>query len=309
MASDHFSINTGCGGIAGEDLVATAPWWSGIKHRFRTLNQALAFARWKDYQLTSVWGVSEAVAYCRYEDLLEKLPEIRIVNVSELELKEIEAAYRSSKAICSQKNCISTYKPGDSVSDQMFVFDLWGDFAETMSLYSQVPGSAKVKPIQAKAAAELELKASVFYRKHKLPKRVGIRVRVTENPADGRILCRAQRELDKAIKSIIRIPWYVPVFIVTDSEYIQQMLSSHFADSTYLPKKFSQIDKCATYVNRKDPSAMRTYMMEIACLTSCRNIVNYGGFINEESVTDKIIEPTCHPSRFGLPLIRHKDGP
>ena len=68
-------------------MVTAAPWWSGIKHRFKTLNQALAFARWKNYQLTFIWGVSEAVAYCRYEDLLARLPEIRIINVSERELK------------------------------------------------------------------------------------------------------------------------------------------------------------------------------------------------------------------------------
>jgi hypothetical protein len=281
-------------------MVTAAPWWSGIKHRFRTLNQALAFARWKNYQLTFVWGVSEAVAYCRYEDLLAKHPEIRMVNVSERELKEIEAAYRGSKTINFQNNRLSTHTPGDPISDHMFVFDLWGDFAETMSLYEQVPASFKADPIQAKAAAELEFKASTFSRKHKLANRIGIRVRVTENPADGRILCRAQCELDKAIKSIIRLPWYASVFIVTDSEYVQQMLSSHFPDSKYFPKKFADTEKGTTYVNRKDSSAMRTYMMEIACLTSCRKILNYGGFINEESVADKIIEPTCHPSLFGL---------
>jgi hypothetical protein len=184
----------------------------------------------------------------------------------------------------------------------MFVFDLWGDFAETKSLCEQVPVSFKAEPVQARAADELELKASVFSRKYQLANRIGIRVRVTENPADGRILCRTQRELDKAIKSIIRLPWYVPVFIVTDSEYVQQMLSSHFTDSKYFLKNFADTEKGTTYVNRKDSSAMRTYMMEIACLMSCRKIVNYGGFINEESVAEKIIEPTCHPSMLGFRL-------
>ena len=78
------------------------------------------------------------------------------------------------------------------------------------------------------------------------------------------------------------------------------MLSSHFTDSKYFLKNFADTEKGTTYVNRKDSSAMRTYIMEIACLTSCRKIVNYGGFINEESVADKIIEPTCHPRLFGL---------
>jgi hypothetical protein len=183
----------------------------------------------------------------------------------------------------------------------VFVFDLWGDFAETTSLYHQVPFSHRtIDPIGARPSAELQLQASAFSQKHRLPNRIGIRVRVTENPADGRTLCRVQRELDTAIKSIIRLPWYSPVFLVTDSEYVQQMLSSHFPDARYFPKTFSDIEKGNTYVNRKDSSAMRTYVLEIACLTSCRRIVNYGGFINEESVSDKIIEPTCHPSLFGL---------
>jgi hypothetical protein len=268
------------------------------------LNHAVAFARWKNYQLTFVWGVSEAVAYCRYEDLLARLPEVRIINVPEGELKEIEAAYRVSKTINFRNNRLSTHSPGDPFSDRMFVFDLWGDFAETKSLYQQVPVSFKVETLQARAAAELELQAGIFARKHELANRVGIRVRVTENPADGRILCRAQRELDKAIKSIIHLPWYVPVFIVTDSEYVQQMLSSHFNDSKYFPKKFADMEKGTTYVNRKDSSAMRTYMMEIACLISCRNILNYGGFINEESVADKIIEPTCHPGLLGMRITK-----
>jgi len=265
------------------------------------LNQALAFARWKDYQLTFVWGVSEAVAYCRYEDLLARVPEVRVINVSERELKEIEADYRRSRTIDLRNQKLSTYKLGGIVSDHMFVFDLWGDFAETTSLYQQVPASVRVaEPIQAKASPELQFQAGTFSRKYMLPNRIGIRVRVTENPADGRTLCRVQRALDTAIKSIIRLPWYIPVFIVTDSEYVQQMLSSHFPDSKYFHKPFSEIEKGHTYVNRKDSSAMRTYMMEIVCLTSCRNILNYGGFINEESVSDKIIEPTCHPGLLGL---------
>lgn len=285
-------------------IFTAAPWWSGIKHRFKTLNQALAFARWKNYQLTYVWGVSEAVAYCRYEDLLAQVPGIRVMNVSERELKEIEAAYRRSKTINFRNERLSTYASGDTVSDHMFVFDLWGDFAETTALYQQVPVSLRMEPVQAKASTELQLKASAYSRRHELANRIGIRVRVTENPADGRTLCRVQRELNNTIKSIVRLPWYVPVFIVTDSEYVQQMLASHFPDSKYLPKTFSDIEKGNTYVNRKDSSAMRTYMMEIACLTSCRNILNYGGFINEESVSDKIIEPTGYPSLFGLRLIQ-----
>jgi hypothetical protein len=36
---------------------------------------------------------------------------------------------------------------------------------------------------------------------------------------------------------------------------------------------------------------MRTFMTEIQCLASCGKIVNIGGFMNEESVYSKVIEP------------------
>src|SRR5215469_4447109 len=104
-------------------MFTAAPWWSGIKHRFKTLNQTVAFARWKNYQLTFVWGMSEGVAYCRYEDLLAPVPGVRVINVSEKELKEVEATYRRSKTINMRNNKLTTHTPGDTVSDHMFVFD------------------------------------------------------------------------------------------------------------------------------------------------------------------------------------------
>lgn len=282
-------------------LFAAAPWWSGIKHRFKTLNQALAFARHMGYELTFVWGISEGVGYCRYADLLAPIPGVRVINVSESELKEIEAVYRRSKSLSIRDQRLVVHSPGSKVGDRTFAFDLWGDFAETTSLFRQLPLSLQAtEPIKASPCSELQKRADAFVKDHNVASRIGIRVRVTENPTDGRSLCRVQAKLDGAIKSIIRLPWHIRAFIVTDSQYVQQMLASHFIDSRFLPKRFSEIDKGQRYIDRKDPAAMRTYMMEIACLTACRNILNYGGFINQESVADRIIEPNCHRDLFGL---------
>ena len=156
----------------------------------------------------------------------------------------------------------------------------------------------------AKPSAEIQRRADALVKKHRLQDRIGIRVRVTENPADGRDLCRVQHKLDAALTSIIRLPWYVPIFIVTDSDYVERMLASHFADAQALPKRFPSIEHSGRFIDRRDPSAMRTYVTEIACLTACRHIINFGGFINQESVADKMIQPTCNRNLFGLRAVR-----
>jgi len=282
-------------------LYAAAPWWSGIKHRFISLNHAAAFARFKQYKLKFIWGTSEGVGYCKFQDLFAPVPDVGVINASESELKEIGATCRRSKTMRFRDEQLSVYRPGSQLGDDAIAFDLWGDFAETTALYKQVPLQFRATEIlKATPSAELQHQADLFIRRHGLEKRIGIRVRVTENPADGRNLCRIQRELDAAVTSIIQLPWYVRVFIVTDSEYMQQMLASHFPDSKVLPKRFSAVEATGRFIDRKDPAAMRTYVTEIACLTACHNILNYGGFINQESVAGKIIEPSRDNKLLGL---------
>jgi len=282
-------------------LYGAAPWWSGIKHRFVTLNHLSNFVRHGGYTLHFLWGVSEGVGYCRFEELFSPLPGIGVINLAEFELKELERIYRSSRTIPLGKQNFAVYRPGDPLEDAMFVFDLWGDFAETTALQQLVPENLRSpEHLRANPSPELKRKADEFIRTHALANRIGIRVRVTENPKDGRKLCRSQQELDRTIKSLVRIPWYVPVFVVTDSEFVLQMLSSHFHDVRFLPKKYTEPDTGGNYVDRRDRASMRTYVMEVACLTACKKIVNIGGFINEESVYARIVEPPWEPSLSGL---------
>ncbi len=64
-------------------LYAAAPWWSGLRHRFRSISQAKIFADYAGYHLSFLWGVSEGVAYCRYEDILAASSwRVRIINVA-----------------------------------------------------------------------------------------------------------------------------------------------------------------------------------------------------------------------------------
>jgi hypothetical protein len=273
-------------------LYAAAPWWSGLRHRFRSISQAKTFADYAGYRLCFLWGASEGVAYCRYEDILAPVSGVRMINVSEDELKEVEGIYRHSRAIRFEGKHFAAYKPGYPLVSQMFAFDLWGDFAATTSLQRRTPVSRHpIVPTTATPALELCRKADVFIRRHEMKRRVGIRVRVTENPADGRKPRRMQRDLDNTIRSIIRMPWYTRVFVATDSQYIQQMLASHFPDARFLPKKFRDESDGGRYVHRRDPEDMRAFMTEIRCLTSCAKIINVGGFMNEESVYAKVIDP------------------
>jgi len=273
-------------------LYAAAPSWSGLKHRFVTLSHIRTFANYWGYEPIFLWGMSEGVAGCPFEDLLAPIPGMRIINVPELELVRIEQSYRRSRSMCLRGQAVSVYRPGRPVRDRMFAFDLWGDFAQTTALEQLVPPHFRpTLPARALASPALAHQALSSIRRHHIVRRLGIRVRVTENPADGRRLCRHQRELDRAVKSIICIPWHVPVFMVTDSEYIQQMLASHFRDAVFLPKQFTEKAAGGYYVDRRDPAAMRTFVMEVECLAACRKIVNLGGFLNEESFWPKMIYP------------------
>jgi hypothetical protein len=119
-------------------------------------------------------------------------------------------------------------------------------------------------------------------------------VRVTECPIEARKPHRIQRELDEAVKSIIRLPWHVKVFVMTDSEYIQQMLASHFYDARFFAKRFDWRDVGGRYIHRQDRDAMQIFLTEMVCLTACRRIINLGGFLNEASVWYKILQPPYH---------------
>jgi hypothetical protein len=81
----------------------------------------------------------------------------------------------------------------------------------------------------------------------------------------------------------------MPLFIATDSEYIQEGLLSHFIDARFLPKRFEQREQTGGYVQRTDKDAMLTFVKEVSCLCACKNIINYGGFLNETSVRHKFI--------------------
>jgi SUMO ligase MMS21 Smc5/6 complex component len=70
----------------------------------------------------------------------------------------------------------------------------------------------------------------------------------------------------------------------------QQKLAAHFCDTTFPPKQFDLLESTGRYVHRQDKDAMTMFLQEVECLCRCRRIINIGGFLNEASVRDKVIE-------------------
>jgi hypothetical protein len=269
-------------------LYAAAPEWAGTWHRFRVINHVKTFADHAGYRVYFLWGVTGAVSWCRYEELLSPVPGVEAINVSEPEIRALEKAAAGSKTIRYGNRSLTVYRDGGRPGDEVFAFDLSAaDPLERLARSrAALPG-----PLRAIPAADIGRRAGVCIRDMDLRRRVGIRVRVSECRVDWRKPRRFQRELDDTVKSIVRIPWHVPVFVVTDSEYVQQMLASHFHDTKFLPKRFTEKDSGGRYVDRHDRESMLTFLAEVMCLTSCRKIVNVGGCLNQESFQAKIVDP------------------
>jgi hypothetical protein len=288
MAVDCFAIRALDDLLMPRVLYAAAPWWAGTWHRLRVVDHVRRFSAWANYRVHFIWGRSRSVAFCSFESLLSPIPGVRIVNIDQQDLMHLEARSARPRTLTFQGNELTIFRPGDRPSAGMFVFDI-ASAAALERLAPRHPGQAGT--LRAVPSRELADLARAYMRDFDIPRRVGVRVRVSECPVDWRKPRRFQRELDQTVTAIARIPWHIRIFLVTDSEYVQQMLASHFRDIRYFPKRFGERERSMHYVSRDDPHAMRTFMAEISCLTSCRKIVNVGGFLNQDLVRAKILAP------------------
>jgi hypothetical protein len=265
-------------------VVCAAVPGSGIRHRFRMLSAVKSFADKHQYAVALLWGATGGVADCRFEDLLAPVRGVVVKDVLEQHLTEIRRMSGNHPRIRLGNLEFQVFRPERKPTGNLFSWDLrcgsaLGDL-----------GPRPWKQLVAKPSAAIRWQAEIFARAHAMSERVGIRVRVEEIDSGKRKPHRMQRELDEVVKSIIRIPWYVKVFVVTDSEYIQQMLASHFADCVFLPKNFDLTQPTGRYIHRLDKAAMVTFLKEVDCLCRCRKIINIGGFLNDASVQHKMIE-------------------
>ncbi len=177
------------------------------------------------------------------------------------------------------------FREGMGPGEELFIFDL----AASNQLPKAKSSVGRMPFIAAVPTPSIQQGAQAHIRSGRITSRLGIRVRVTECPIEARRPHRIEEELNDTIKAVTRLPWYTPVFLATDSEYVEQMLSSHFFDVFRVPKQFDFTEKGTRYVHRQDKEGMMTFLKEIVCLCACRRIINIGTFLNQDAVASKIM--------------------
>ena len=261
-------------------LVCVSSHGSGVKHRFALLHQVKNFGRLHGYDVHFLWGVSKGVAYCRWEELFGPLDGIRVSNISEAEVARLDRDQHSHDTVAYDGERLDVVKDGRQLTDRLFAFNL----PASGYLERLVPNSARPKMrLLATPSDAIRADVEALVLEHQLTARTGIRVRVTEAPRDRRKPHRNQAELDDCLTPLLRLAPSVPVFIVTDSEYIQQSLAAHFRSAFLLQKEFDLTENGSRYVHRSDKPAMITFLKEAFLLCQCRRVINIGGFLNDQS--------------------------
>jgi hypothetical protein len=264
-------------------IVCTPSPSSGVRHRYILLRQVKGFAEFFGYAVRLLWPVTSGVSFCRHEELFAPVPGVEIENISPEEHAKIVICVKQGKKIQHRGASLPVLRSGDKPVGQFFSWDLEGS-----GILMKLSGG-KMPAIWAEPSARLQTELDAYFKKHALRDRLGIRLRVEEVPTRDRKPHRIQSELDAVLKTLYRIPWYVRVFIVTDSEYVQQTLASHFHDSVFFPKRFGLREPTGRYIYRKDKKEMETFLKEVSCLCACRRVINIGGFLNDGQVHKRLI--------------------
>lgn len=273
-------------------VVCAAKAYAGVKHRYVMLRQVKAFAQRYGYGVRFLWGVTRGVSDCRHEELFAPVPGVEIRNLSAGELAALQHFCQRDGGFTYKGEPFRVLRDGERPDERFFSWDLVG--AETLA--RKVPGPHP--PLHARPCHSLQTQIDAYVRSNGIRERLGIRVRVTESFTQRGKLHRTQAEIDHVLYALYRIPWYVRVFIATDSEYVQKTLVAHFRDAKVLPKRFDQVEATGRYVHRADKTAMRTFLKEVGCLCACRKVINIGGFLNEGLVQSKLLKEPYEEAAF-----------
>jgi len=263
-------------------IVCATSQTSGVRHRYRVLQQVRRFAQMSGYSMRMLWGVTSGVSYCRHEDLFEDVPGVDIENISEEELRNLSGQVRAGKVLYKWET-LHALAPRETPVDRFFAWDC--EIAEALGKRIPLPAA----PLIAKLCPSLQAQADDYGRQIGVRDRLGIRVRVTESANDHRRPHRIKSELDATLAALYMIPSRTPVFIATDSEYVQQCLTAHFEDFRIVPKQFEQQEATGRYIHRIDKEALSMFLIEVDCLCSCRQVINIGGFLNDSQIYSKLI--------------------
>jgi ribonuclease HI len=276
----------------GRLVLCAATIHAGVRHRYVMLRQVKAYADRYGYKVRMLWGITGAVANHRHEELFAPVPGVEIRNISRGEVKAIKDFCQRDGGFRYDGEPFYMLRTGQGQGERFFSWDLAGSGNLALLVPRPFP------QLVARPSAPLRAEIDAYVKANRVQERLGIRVRAMELPNQKNRIHRNQAELDGVLHALYRIPWYVPVFIVTDSEYVQQILASHFVDSAFLPKKFDEVESSGRYVDRDDKDAMKTFIKEIDVLCACKKIISYGGFLNDCSVDSKIIEEPYNETAY-----------
>jgi len=261
-------------------LVCVSSFSSGVKHRFALLNQVKNFGDLHGYNVHFLWGVSRGVAYCRWEEFFGTISGLQVTNIPEAEVAHIAKLSETQDWIDRKRESFDFVQEGEPLTNRLFAYNLKASsYLERLTPLECRPKMRLLAP----PAQHIRLAVAAIAAQHGLGDRVGIRVRVTECRHDKRRPHRNQSELEECLDPLLQVDPGLPVFIVTDSEYIQQRLAAHFGNATWLPKEFDLIENGTRYVHRSDKPAMFTFLKEAFCLCECRRVINIGGFLNDQA--------------------------
>jgi len=256
---------------------------SGVRHRYIMLQQVKWFADRRGYALRWLWPMTSGVSFCRHEELFAPVPGVSIENITPEELASISQCVEAGTRFHHKGESLPILRKGMEPPVRFFSWDLEG----SQNLAKLAGGNGSV--LYAKPGKALQDQLNMYFKKYAIRERLGIRVRVEEVPTRNRKPHRLKHELDAMLKQLYRIPWYARVFIVTDSEYVQQMLAAHFMDAIFLPKRYGLREATGRYIYRKDKEEMATFLKEVSCLCACRRVVNIGGFLNDSLVNSRLL--------------------
>jgi len=265
---------------------------SGVRHRYILMRQVKGFAERSGYAVRMLWPVTSGVSFCRHEELFAPVPGVEIENISQEDHAALVKCVQAGKKVQHRGESLSVLRDGQKPAERFFSWDLEGSGMLMRLCGGNMPA------IWAAPCATLQSQLEPYIKKHAIRERLGIRVRVEEVPHRDRKPHRIQSELDSVLKSLFRIPWYARVLLVTDSEYIQQTLASHFMDAVFLPKRFGQRESTGRYIYRKDKEEMATFLKEVSCLCECRKIINIGGFLNDGMVRTRLLQEPYDAAAF-----------
>jgi hypothetical protein len=257
---------------------------SGVRHRYLMLRQVKAYADRYGYRVRMLWGITGAVSNYRHEELFAPVPGVEIRNISREELKAIKYFCEKDGGFRYEGEPFQMLRRDQGQGERFFSWDLKGSGNLALLVPRPFP------QLLATPSAPLRAETDAYIKANRMHERLGIRIRAIEVPNQKNRIHRIKSELDAVLHQLYRIPRHVPVFIATDSEYVQQALALHFADSKFFPKKFDEVEPSGRYVHRDDRQAMKTFIKEVGCLCACKKIISYGGFLNDSSVQDKILK-------------------